>query len=202
MSSGKSYPKMLILLVAAMLLLGALAIFVVGQANLSRARIPVIGTIGAFELTAAHSGELISPEQMKGKLCVYDFIFTNCKGPCPMMAVNMSELYELYKGSGKVRFMSISVDPERDTLEALNEYARLLGVNNEEWIFMRGDLEKVAEICEKQFLLPAENLPGGHTTRFILVDHLGRIRSYHDGTDRSSMDVLKNNIRQIAREIS
>ena len=114
----------------------------------------------------------------------------------------MSELYELYKGSGKVQFVSISVDPERDTLEALNEYARLLGVNNKEWIFLRGDIEKVAEICEKQFLLGVGELPWGHTTKFILVDHLGRIRSYHDGLSESSMEVLKNNIRQLAREIS
>lgn len=202
MSSGKSYPKMFILLVAAMLLLGSLAIFVVGQANLSRAQIPVIGTISGFELTMAHNGELIGPEQMKGKLCVYDFIFTNCKGPCPVMAVNMGELYELYKGSGKIQFISISVDPERDTLEALNEYARFLGVNTEEWIFLRGDIEKVAEICEKQFLLGVGDLPGGHTTKFILVDHLGKIRSYHDGLSQASMEVLKNNIRQLAREIS
>ncbi len=202
MISCKSYPKMLILLVAAMLVLGALALFVVGQADLSRAKIPVIKTLEGFELTAAHNGEPVNTEEFKGKLVVFDFIFTNCKGPCPVMAVNMSELYELYKGSGKVQFISISVDPERDTLEALNEYARLLGVNNEEWIFLRGDVEKVAEICEGQFMLAADYLPGGHTTKFILVDHEGRIRSYHTGTDRSSMEGLKNHIRQLAREIS
>ncbi|UCC81141.1 MAG: SCO family protein [Candidatus Zixiibacteriota bacterium] len=201
MSPGRSYPKMLILIVIAMLVLGTLAALVVSQANRSRSRIPVLGELTEFELTAAHNGELAGPESLKGKICVYDFIFTSCRGPCPVMAVNMGELYRLYKGSGKIQFASISVDPNRDTLEALNEYAELQRVDDDGWIFLRGPLEKVAEICEEQFMLPAEDLPGGHTTKFILVDHLGRIRSYHDGLSESSMEILQNNIRQLAKEL-
>ncbi|UCE65238.1 MAG: SCO family protein [Candidatus Zixiibacteriota bacterium] len=192
---------MLILIVIAMLVLGTLATLVVNQANRSRSRIPMLRELTEFELIASHNGEPAGPEDLKGKICVYDFIFTSCMGPCPVMAVNMGELYRLYKGSGKIQFISISVDPERDTLEALNEYARLQGVDDDGWIFLHGPIEKVAEICEKQFMLPAEDLPGGHTTKFILVDHLGRVRSYHDGLSDSSMEILQNNIRQLAKEL-
>lgn len=201
MSSKRPYPKMLILIVIAMLVLGTLAALVVNQANRSRSRIPVLGELTDFELTASHNNEPAGPADLTGEICVYDFIFTSCRGPCPVMAVNMGELYMLYKGSGKIQFVSISVDPERDTLEALNEYAHLHGVDDEAWIFLRGPIDKVAEICEKQFMLPAEDLPGGHTTKFILVDHLGRIRSYHDGLSEGSMETLKNNIRQLAKEL-
>jgi protein SCO1/2 len=192
---------MLILIVIGMLVLGTLALVVVNQANLSRSRIPVVGELSEFELIESQSAEPVGPANLRGKICVYDFIFTNCQGPCPVMAVNMGELYRLYKSSGKVQFVSISVDPERDTLEALNKYADLQGVDDDAWIFLRGPIEEAAEICEKQFMLSADNLPGGHTTKFILVDHLGRIRSYHDGLSDSSMEILKNNIRQLANEL-
>jgi protein SCO1/2 len=189
------------LIVIAMLVLGTLAVVVVNQANLSRSRIPVLGELGEFTLMESRGAQPVGPADLKGKICVYDFIFTNCKGPCPVMAVNMGELYRLYKWSEKVQFVSISVDPERDTLGALNEYADLQGVDDDAWIFLRGPIEKVAEICEKQFMLSADDLPGGHTTKFILVDHLGRIRSYHDGLSENSMEILQNNIRQLAKEL-
>jgi protein SCO1/2 len=189
------------LIVIAMLVLGTLAVVVVNQANLSRSRIPVLGELGEFTLMESRGAQPVGPADLKGKICVYDFIFTNCKGPCPVMAVNMGELYRLYKWSEKVQFVSISVDPERDTLGALNEYADLQGVDDDAWIFLRGPIEKVAEICEKQFMLSADDLPGGHTTKFILVDHLGRIRSYRDGLSENSMEILQNNIRQLAKEL-
>ena len=47
-------------------------------------------------------------------------------------------------------------------------------------------------------MLPADDLPMGHTTKFTLVDSEGNIRSYHEGLDRDGMVLLKNNIRQLA----
>jgi protein SCO1/2 len=192
---------MLILIVIAMLILGTLAALVVNQANRSRSRVPVLGELSNFDLTSAPDGVTMGPQDFKGKICVYDFIFTNCMGPCPVMAINMGELYRTYKSSGRVQFISISVDPERDTLEALNEYARLHGIDDDQWVFLRGPIDTVTKICEEQFMLPAADLPGGHTTKFILVDQLGRIRSYHDGLSEGSMEALKTNIRQLSQEL-
>jgi len=201
MDSVKSYPKFLIWAVAALLVLGLIAILVVNQANRSRSRIPVWGQLSDFEFTAAYTGQPFGLDQMKGKLNVVDFIFTSCKSACPIMAVNMAELYDLYKGSDKVQFVSISVDPERDTLEALLEYGRKLGVDDDRWVFLRAPIEQVVELCEKQFMLAADALPMGHTTKFILVDQYGQIRSYHEGLDNDSMTGLKNNIGQLAKEL-
>ena len=85
MSEKKGFPKMLILIVLAMLILGTLAALVVSRANRSRSDIPVLGELRDFKLTASYNGETVGPENFKGKLCVYDFIFTNCMGPCPVM---------------------------------------------------------------------------------------------------------------------
>ncbi len=58
-------------------------------------------------------------ENMKGKLSVVDFMFTRCKGPCPIMSNLMGELYRHFENQPKVQFVSVSVDPEYDTLLAL-----------------------------------------------------------------------------------
>jgi len=50
-------------------------------------------------------------------------------------------------------------------------------------------------------MLAADNLPGGHTANFALLDPAGRIRSYHNGLEPTAVEVLKQNIRQLAKEM-
>jgi protein SCO1/2 len=111
----------------------------------------------------------------------------------------MQELYESFRGSDDVRFLSISVDPERDTLEVLRDYADSLGVDDERWLFARGPIEDVVALSEKGFLLAAANLPMGHSTRFALVDRDGGIRGYYDSRDEASLKTLKNELRGLVR---
>jgi protein SCO1/2 len=198
MNEKQKYPKMLIWLVVALIILAAFAAFVVHQANVSRSNISVWGKLPDFQFTAAHNGEPFGLEQMKGKLTVVDFIFTSCKSACPIMTPNFTELYQLYKGSDKVLLVSITVDPERDSLPVLSEYARVNGVTDDRWVFLWAPVEDVIRLCEQGFMLPADNLPMGHTTKFTLVDGDGAIRSYHEGLDRDGMVLLKNNIHQLA----
>lgn len=200
MSSKQAYPKMLILAVAAMIILALLALLVVNRANVSRSKLPVYGTVPQFEFTE-RNGEPFGTEQLKGKINIVNFIFTRCHGPCPIMTMYMLDLYHLYEHSDKVQFVSISVDPEYDTPEILQGYAESHGITDDRWKFLHAPVKNVAELCEGGFMLAADNLPGGHTTKFILVDHTGRIRSYHEGTDEAHMKLLKENVRQLAREL-
>lgn len=200
MSSHRSFPKMLILSVAAMFVLGTLAVLIVSQANRSREEIPVWGQLHDFSFTNAVDEQPFGYQQMLGKINVVDFIFTNCPGACPIMAVNMEDLYESYKGTDKVQFVSVSVDPGRDSVEALRQYAEDRGVTDSRWIFLRAPIDDVKALCEGQFMLAADELPMGHTTKFILVDQQGQIRGYYEGLESDSMIGLKNAIRQLANE--
>ena len=201
MTKIKSGSNLLILIVAALLVLSFLAILVVDRANKSRSQLPIYGQVPPFEFEDRFENRF-GMENLKGKINVIDFIFTRCKGPCPTMAIYMSDLYQLYSHSDKVQFVSISVDPAYDTPEILRQYARQLGVNDNRWRFIRNDsVSRVAELCEGGFMLAADDLPGGHTTKFILVDHLGRIRSYHDGTDETHIRRLKENIMILAKDL-
>jgi protein SCO1/2 len=159
---------------------------------------PALGEVPRFSLTE-RNGKPVTKDDLTGHLTVVDFIFTTCRGICPTMTANMSELYQLYKSSDKVHFLSISVDPDRDSLEVLLRYANDHGVTDNRWLFARGALVDVAYLMEKGFMLSAEDLPGGHPSQFILVDNKAQIRGYYTNEDPSGLDALKTQIRELAR---
>lgn len=186
------------LAVGVLLVLFLISVLVVSTAQRSVADLPVYSTVPEFSLTE-RSGEELTRDDLLGNYWIVDFIFTSCPDVCPMMSARMQELYEAFRGSDDVRFLSISVDPERDTLEVLDDYADSLGVDDERWLFARGPIEDVVALSEKGFLLAAANLPMGHSTRFALVDRAGQIRGYYDSRDEASLKTLKNELRGLLR---
>jgi len=195
-----SFPNIMWVIGAMLIIFGITAVIVINWANLSRGNLPVYGTIPEFEFTE-RSGEPFGLDDMKGKINVVDFFFSNCHGPCPVMSGNMLELYRLYEHTDRIQFISISVDPARDTLPRLREYADELGVTDNRWLFLYAPIEDVVELCEKGFMLAAEDLPGNHSTQFVLVDHLGQIRGYYSGIDEAEQELLKEHIRVLGKEL-
>ena len=100
-----------------------------------------------------------------------------------------------------MHFLSISVDPDRDSLTVLQRYANDHGVTDNRWLFARGALVDVAYLMEKGFMLAADELPSGHPSQFILVDEQGQIRGYYTNEDPSGMNALKLHIRELARAL-
>ena len=77
------------------------------------------------------------------------------------------------KGEG-VRFVAISVDPETDTPERLREYAARFGADENQWLFMTGDLTYIRRIGAEVYRQPVDKK--FHTERFMLVDRQRRDR--------------------------
>lgn len=194
-------PRSIVWLISIAVLFLLLAIgawFVINKAETARAQLPILGEIPPFEFVE-RSGETYSLENLKGKIHVVDFIFTNCHGPCPVMAINMGDLYKAFTDSAQIGFLSITVDPERDTIVALQEYASSVGVTDNRWQFIRGEMNELVDLSENGFMLPAEDLPGMHTTKFVLLDKDARIRGYYSGTEKASIDILRRDITTLLR---
>lgn len=181
--------------VVLVLLIGAL--FVLRHADKTRADLPNLGVVPPFELTDQY-GRTFTKDDMLGKLTVVDFIFTRCLGACPIMAVNMSDLYQAFGDADDILFLSVTVDPDHDTLEVLQAYATEQNVTDDQWRFLRGPMEVVAPLLQDGFKLSAEDLPSAHPTKFVLVDRNGIIRGYYDGLDKASTKILKTHIAELA----
>lgn len=198
MTTNSKMPRVLFWLIPMVTVLALLAALVITSAEKSHDKMPVLGKVPQFTFTE-RSGQPFGLDDMKGKISVVDFIFTNCRTVCPFMAETMLDLYDLYSNSDKVQLVSISVDPARDTLATLREYATDLGVTDNRWVFLHAALPDVVELMQGGFKLAAEDLPMGHPSHFILVDQLGQIRGYYSFDDEAEIQVLKENIRALAR---
>ena len=143
--------------------------------------------------------------RFRGYVTVYDFIFTSCDGVCPLMTRHMSTLVRAVDKAAPVRFVSISVDPDRDTPEKLTRYATSAG-RDPRWVFLTTRKDKVFELSQRGFKLSAgENAPAVsdpiyHSPRFVLADREGMIRGYYDATVPEKITELKRDIRRLARE--
>lgn len=159
-------------------------------------KLPLFGELPEFQFID-QTEKPFGKTDLLGKTSVVDFIFTRCKGPCPVMAVNMGQLYREYATDNRIQFVSISVEPEYDTPEVLTQYADLQGVTDDRWRFLIAQIEDVVLLSELGFKLAADDLPGAHSTRFVLVDTLAQIRGYYSGTDTASVAMIKADISKL-----
>ena len=184
--------KFIYIILVTLISMGFFANWVIDKAQ-SSIDIPVIKEVPSFSFTN-QNGEKFSNNNFRDKVTILNFIFTSCTGPCPLMTSNMQKLYSNFKGTKEVQFVSITVDPEVDTQEKLKLEAEMIGVDNNQWQFLRSDLDEVKKLKRDGFMLFADNLPNGHSIKSILIDNVGNIRKYYDGTDIGSQEILKKDI--------
>jgi protein SCO1 len=136
------------------------------------------------------------------------FFYTNCPNVCPMTFSDLSILKEELKQKGwygnKVKFVSITLDPEYDTKERLTFYAESFNVDHEGWIILRGSNEETKSITD-QFRMTYKKDDSGfitHRTNMYLVDSQNVIRAYHDMTIGDKRVNTKKIVEDIAYLLS
>jgi cytochrome oxidase Cu insertion factor (SCO1/SenC/PrrC family) len=165
-------------------------------AALQAGPLPVYGTVAPFRLSE-RSGSALSSGELSGKPWIASFIFTNCPNQCPMMSHKMSLMQQTLPPD--VKLVSISVDPERDTPEALAKYAKSFHADEARWLFLTGAKEEVGGVL-KSFHMNNSDDPDLHSLRFALVDARGAIRGYYDSSDAEALKKLPRDIEALKRE--
>lgn len=164
-----------------------------------------ISPVPAFQLTD-QTGKAITLDDLKGKIWAANFIFTRCKGPCPITILRMQELNtKLKKARGNVELVTFTVDPEFDTPPILKAFADPLGADPASWKFLTGTPEAIQKIVVAGLLQPIAKEPDGtpaHSTRIVLVDGQGWLRGYQDGLDPEAVQKLMVDIGELLRENS
>tara|TARA_B100001750_G_C15481458_1_gene585686 strand:+ start:268 stop:933 length:666 start_codon:yes stop_codon:yes gene_type:complete len=147
------------------------------------------GEVPAFELDD-QEGAKVSRESLRGKVWVGTFMFTNCGNACPGMAAELLKIQKTIRNedglAGKLRLVSFSLDPGRDTPLQLAQYSSQQGIDSDYWSFLRGERGEIVRLCEQGFRMSAGRGreagadPGvPHSDRFALVDAEGIIRGYY-----------------------
>ncbi|MEZ6090797.1 MAG: SCO family protein [Pirellulaceae bacterium] len=151
------------------------------------------GWLSEFELTE-RSGKTVSSQDLLGQPYVVSFFFTTCPSTCPMQNEKLKILQEEFYGEG-VRFLSVSCDPEVDTPEVLSEYAKRFEADENQWLFLTGDLNYIRRVGAEVFRLPVNRR--FHTDRFVLVDGQGEIAAIYEWPEPEQFDRLKQDIRKL-----
>jgi len=143
---------------------------------------------------------VVNNDTFKGKIYIADFFFTSCPDICPVMTSQMVRIYEKFNKEDQLRFLSHTIDPKRDSVHVLKDYANRLGVDRPEtWYFVTGDKDKIFEIAMDGYFVTTMDNPdiGGtpiHSGAFMLIDKEGRVRGAYDGTDPEKVDQLMKDI--------
>ncbi|WP_409253870.1 SCO family protein [Bacillus sp. SCS-153A] len=153
------------------------------------------------------NNETVSLEDLKGKVWLADFIFTNCVTVCPPMTYNMTLLQEKLKEEGieDYRIVSFSVDPEVDTPEALSEFISKYEADTSKWDLLTGyTQDHISEFAEKSFKSLVANDPNTdqvvHMTSFYLVNQEGEAVKSYGGYEEVPFDQIVRDIEALIEE--
>lgn len=153
-------------------------------------------------------GNTVSLYDKPGKIIVADFFFTGCRGICPRLTANMSKLQQSFIRGGDIRkkidtsivqFISFSIDPLRDSVPVLKDYADRFHVNHDNWWMLTGSRDSIykfafEELKVDKFSEEPVSPDFVHTSRFVLIDKAYKVRGYYNGLDSVSLSKLARDI--------
>jgi len=152
-------------------------------------------------------GDTVSWEGLKGKVVVADFFFTHCPTICPRLTTNMRWLQQSINNSQRVgdktpdflHFLSFSIDPERDSVPRLKQWADRFQVNPEQWWLLTGPKKDIYDMAIDEMKIGLVDGQGVdtnfiHTDHFVLIDSNRHVRGYYHGLDTASLQQLSNDI--------
>ena len=160
-------------------------------------------------------GDTVNLYDQKGKIIILDFFFTSCGSICPKLTRNMVKLQQSFTRGGDIRkkqvdtsivqFISMSVDPARDSVSVLREYANKMDVVSDNWWMLTGNRDSIykfafEEMRVDKFSMEPVNPDFVHTSRFILIDKNMQVRGYYNGLDSTSLLKLAKDVGYIMLE--
>ena len=133
------------------------------------------------------------------KIIVVDFFFTSCPSICPTLTRNMKRLQTAFKKTDTiVRFVSFSVDPERDSVPKLKAYGDKFQIDHDTWWMLTGDKKEIYDLAFNEFkasIASNGNIDTGfiHTEKLFLIDKDRVVRGWYNGLDSVHLDqVIKD----------
>lgn len=95
---------------------------------------------------ACQSEVAFSFQRLRGRTIVMNFIFTHCAASCPLQVRALTAVQHALPAdlSQRVQFVSVTMDPARDTPSVLKDYAARMGAQLENWSFVTGHPAEIA----------------------------------------------------------
>ena len=171
----------------------------VSQAGGEVSELKIMGSVAKFSFTSSEN-RTVSNEDLKGKIWVFNLMQTDCKGPCALMTHHMSQLHLFFLKKPLVHFVSLTINPENDSFEALNKFAKGYHSDSSKWSFLTGSKENIQSFAAESLKLPLNFKTNHYSTRLVLIDSKGNIRGYFDSQSKSNMELLRSSINLLIKQ--
>jgi protein SCO1 len=151
----------------------------------------------------SHDGTPVALTDLRGKVVAVTFIYTSCTDTCPMLTALMAYVQDqLGQDFGKrIAFVSITVDPDRDTPEVLKQYADTFGADLKGWAFLTGGPAAIRDVTHRYGVFAAKSAKGDvdHTFLTSIVDRNGVLRVQYLGV-RFDPDEFRRDLLNLLKE--
>lgn len=144
-------------------------------------------------------GQQVSLNDLEGKIIVLDFFFTHCPTICPKLAVAMKKLQKSFPNNDSiVQFVSISIDPEHDSLAQLRNWAKKFDINPDSWWLGTGNKDSIYNFALSELKASVADADIDtafiHTENFFLLDKERVVRGWFNGLDSVAQAKLVRDI--------
>ena len=134
-------------------------------------------------------GKAFQFRDLRGTPSVLALFYATCTSACPAIVDAMKRLEKMLseKQAGALKFILVTFDPTEDTAEALRNYAKKRGLNQDRWLLLRGDEDDTRELAvilgsKYKRIGPREF---AHSNLITLLDGEGRIKARAKALDET-----------------
>lgn len=130
-------------------------------------------------------GKSFDRTSRRGKCVLVSFVYTTCNGTCPLTSAAMAKCRDALVKEGlwgkSVEFVSITLDPARDSPETLQVYSHVYEADPKTWHFLTGSTWEVDRVIASWGMWAKRDASGvlDHPSRIFLVDPDGRQREIY-----------------------
>ena len=159
-------------------------------------------TVLNFMLTD-QMGQTITLDSFRNKIFIANFFYATCPGICKKMNSEVEGATKLFAHEPKVKFVSYTVDPRRDSVLVLAQYASLHNAIPYQWYFLTGDRDSIYHLAWKSYFAAVDTGDGKnfvHTENMVLVDVKHHIRGIYHGTDSADVARMVVDIKILLNE--
>jgi protein SCO1/2 len=158
-----------------------------------------------FNLTSTwknQHGDSLQLKNLQGKTLVVVMIYTTCKSACPILVAKMKTIESKIdkKDLNKVSLVLVSIDPETDTPERLNEFAKSNKMDAPQWIFLTSNEEDTQEFANVLALKYKKISPidFSHSNIISVFSPQGQLVSQEEGS--IDVDKVVKSVHEIVKK--
>ena len=140
------------------------------------------------------NGNTINLSDLNGNVLVAVMVYTSCKMACPVLIGEMKNIEATVKkqAGGDVKYLLVSIDPERDTPERLRRISEEYGMTGDQWIFLRGSEETTREFANLLAVKYTRISPidFSHSNIISVFDKKGRLVFQREGLNVDNKETI------------